>query len=305
MQDLLFAWRVAKFVKSNAIVFARDGATLGIGAGQMSRLDSARVAAFKAQEAKLELAGSVAASDAFFPFRDGLDALAAAGATAVIQPGGSVKDAEVIAAADERGVAMVFTGMRHFQADQTEALMKLLVIGSGGREHALAWKLTQSPRVQKVFVAPGNGGTATENGVENVADHRHRGAHRLRQEGEDPAHRGRPRGAARRGRGRRVSRRRAEDLRPEPRRGAARSVQGFRQELHGAPQDPDRAAQDLRQRRGSQGLRHQARRADRGQGRRPCCRKRRGRRGECRRSARRDRPDADAQEASATPARAW
>jgi phosphoribosylaminoimidazolecarboxamide formyltransferase / IMP cyclohydrolase len=115
MRDLLFAWRVAKFVKSNAIVFARDGATLGIGAGQMSRLDSARVAAFKAQEAKLELAGSVAASDAFFPFRDGLDALAAAGASAVIQPGGSVKDAEVIAAADERGVAMVFTGMRHFR----------------------------------------------------------------------------------------------------------------------------------------------------------------------------------------------
>jgi phosphoribosylaminoimidazolecarboxamide formyltransferase/IMP cyclohydrolase len=115
MQDLLFAWRVAKFVKSNAIVFARDGATLGIGAGQMSRLDSARVAVFKAQEAKLDLAGSVAASDAFFPFRDGLDALAAAGATAVIQPGGSVKDAEVIAAADERGVAMVFTRMRHFR----------------------------------------------------------------------------------------------------------------------------------------------------------------------------------------------
>jgi len=115
MQDLLFAWRVAKFVKSNAIVFARDGATLGIGAGQMSRLDSARVAVFKAQEAKLDLAGSAAASDAFFPFRDGLDALAAAGATAVIQPGGSVKDAEVIAAADERGIAMVFTGMRHFR----------------------------------------------------------------------------------------------------------------------------------------------------------------------------------------------
>jgi len=114
-RDLLFAWRVAKFVKSNAIVFARDGATLGIGAGQMSRLDSARVAVFKAQEAKLDLAGSAAASDAFFPFRDGLDALAAAGATAVIQPGGSVKDNEVIAAADERGIAMVFTGMRHFR----------------------------------------------------------------------------------------------------------------------------------------------------------------------------------------------
>jgi phosphoribosylaminoimidazolecarboxamide formyltransferase / IMP cyclohydrolase len=115
LRDLLFAWRVAKFVKSNAIVFARDGATLGIGAGQMSRLDSARVAVFKAQEAKLDLAGSAAASDAFFPFRDGLDALAAAGATAVIQPGGSVKDHEVIAAADERGIAMVFTGMRHFR----------------------------------------------------------------------------------------------------------------------------------------------------------------------------------------------
>ena len=115
MRDLDFAWRVAKFVKSNAIVFARGGATLGIGAGQMSRLDSARVAVFKAQEAKLELKGSVAASDAFFPFRDGLDALAAAGATAVIQPGGSVKDNEVVAAADEQGVAMVFTGMRHFR----------------------------------------------------------------------------------------------------------------------------------------------------------------------------------------------
>ena len=115
MRDLLFAWRVAKFVKSNAIVFARDRATLGIGAGQMSRLDSARVAVFKAQEAKLDLAGSAAASDAFFPFRDGLDALAAAGATAVIQPGGSVKDPEVIAAADERGIAMVFTGVRHFR----------------------------------------------------------------------------------------------------------------------------------------------------------------------------------------------
>jgi phosphoribosylaminoimidazolecarboxamide formyltransferase/IMP cyclohydrolase len=115
MRDLLFAWRVAKFVKSNAIVFCRDGATLGIGAGQMSRLDSVRVAAFKAKVAKLELGGSVVASDAFFPFRDGLDALADAGAAAVIQPGGSVRDAEVIAAADERGVAVVFTGMRHFR----------------------------------------------------------------------------------------------------------------------------------------------------------------------------------------------
>jgi phosphoribosylaminoimidazolecarboxamide formyltransferase/IMP cyclohydrolase len=114
-RDLLFAWRVAKYVKSNAIVFCRDGATVGIGAGQMSRLDSVRVAAMKAQEAKLDLKGSVVASDAFFPFRDGLDALADAGAAAVIQPGGSVRDAEVIAAADERGIAMLFTGMRHFR----------------------------------------------------------------------------------------------------------------------------------------------------------------------------------------------
>jgi phosphoribosylaminoimidazolecarboxamide formyltransferase / IMP cyclohydrolase len=113
--DLLFAWRVAKYVKSNAIVFCRDGASLGIGAGQMSRLDSVRVARFKALEARLDLQGAVVASDAFFPFRDGLDALADAGAAAVIQPGGSVRDAEVIAAADERGVAMLFTGMRHFR----------------------------------------------------------------------------------------------------------------------------------------------------------------------------------------------
>jgi phosphoribosylaminoimidazolecarboxamide formyltransferase/IMP cyclohydrolase len=113
--DLLFAWRVAKFVKSNAIVFCAGGATLGIGAGQMSRLDSVRVAALKAKDAKLDLKGAVVASDAFFPFRDGLDALADAGAAAVIQPGGSVRDAEVIAAADERGIAMVFTGMRHFR----------------------------------------------------------------------------------------------------------------------------------------------------------------------------------------------
>jgi phosphoribosylaminoimidazolecarboxamide formyltransferase / IMP cyclohydrolase len=113
--DLLFAWRVAKFVKSNAIVFCADGATVGIGAGQMSRLDSVRVAALKAKDAKLDLKGAVVASDAFFPFRDGLDALADAGAAAVIQPGGSVRDAEVIAAADERGIAMLFTGMRHFR----------------------------------------------------------------------------------------------------------------------------------------------------------------------------------------------
>jgi phosphoribosylaminoimidazolecarboxamide formyltransferase/IMP cyclohydrolase len=113
--DLLFAWRVAKFVKSNAIVFCRDGATLGVGAGQMSRVDSVRIAALKAQSAKLVLAGCAVASDAFFPFRDGLDALAQAGAKAVIQPGGSVRDDEVIAAADEHGIAMVFTGVRHFR----------------------------------------------------------------------------------------------------------------------------------------------------------------------------------------------
>ncbi len=113
--DLLFAWRVAKFVKSNAIVFCRDGATLGVGAGQMSRVDSVRIAASKAQAAKLSLAGSAVASDAFFPFRDGLDALAQAGAKAVIQPGGSVRDDEVIAAADQHGIAMVFTGVRHFR----------------------------------------------------------------------------------------------------------------------------------------------------------------------------------------------
>ncbi|HXZ92713.1 MAG TPA: bifunctional phosphoribosylaminoimidazolecarboxamide formyltransferase/IMP cyclohydrolase [Burkholderiales bacterium] len=113
--DLLFAWRVAKFVKSNAIVFCADGTTLGVGAGQMSRVDSARIASIKAQNAGLALAGSVVASDAFFPFRDGLDVVVDAGAVAVIQPGGSVRDDEVIAAADERGVAMVFTGVRHFR----------------------------------------------------------------------------------------------------------------------------------------------------------------------------------------------
>ena len=113
--DLLFAWRVAKFVKSNAIVYCGGGRTLGIGAGQMSRVDSTRIAAIKAANAGLSLAGSVVASDAFFPFRDGLDVVADNGAVAVIQPGGSVRDAEVIAAADERGIAMVFTGLRHFR----------------------------------------------------------------------------------------------------------------------------------------------------------------------------------------------
>jgi phosphoribosylaminoimidazolecarboxamide formyltransferase/IMP cyclohydrolase len=115
LADLLFAWRVAKFVKSNAIVFCGDGRTLGIGAGQMSRVDSTRIAAGKATGAGLPLAGSVVASDAFFPFRDGLDVVADSGAVAVIQPGGSVRDDEVIAAANERGIAMVFTGVRHFR----------------------------------------------------------------------------------------------------------------------------------------------------------------------------------------------
>ena len=113
--DLLFAWRVAKFVKSNAIVYCADGRTLGVGAGQMSRVDSARIAALKATHAGLSLVGSVVASDAFFPFRDGIDVLAEAGARAVVQPGGSMRDAEVIAAANEHGLAMVFTGMRHFR----------------------------------------------------------------------------------------------------------------------------------------------------------------------------------------------
>ncbi len=113
--DLLFAWRVCKFVKSNAIVFAREGMTIGVGAGQTSRVISTRIAAVKAVDAGLAIAGSVMASDAFFPFRDGLDAAAELGVRAVIQPGGSQRDAEVIAAADERDIAMVFTGMRHFR----------------------------------------------------------------------------------------------------------------------------------------------------------------------------------------------
>jgi phosphoribosylaminoimidazolecarboxamide formyltransferase/IMP cyclohydrolase len=115
LDDLLFSWRVAKYVKSNTIVFAAGGMTLGIGAGQMSRIDAARIASIKAKEAGLSLAGSAAASDAFFPFRDGLDVVVDAGATCVIQPGGSMRDEEVIAAADERGIAMVFTGVRHFR----------------------------------------------------------------------------------------------------------------------------------------------------------------------------------------------
>ncbi|MAL95299.1 MAG: bifunctional phosphoribosylaminoimidazolecarboxamide formyltransferase/inosine monophosphate cyclohydrolase [Haliea sp.] len=115
LRDLLFAWKVAKFVKSNAIVYARNGQTVGVGAGQMSRVNSARIAAIKAEHAGLEVRGSVMASDAFFPFRDGIDNAGQAGIAAVIQPGGSIRDEEVIAAADEHGMAMVFTGMRHFR----------------------------------------------------------------------------------------------------------------------------------------------------------------------------------------------
>jgi phosphoribosylaminoimidazolecarboxamide formyltransferase / IMP cyclohydrolase len=115
MQDLMFAWRVAKFVKSNAIVFCANGMTLGVGAGQMSRVDSARIASIKAQNAGLALSGSAVASDAFFPFRDGLDVVVDAGASCVIHPGGSMRDQEVIDAADERGVVMLFTGTRHFR----------------------------------------------------------------------------------------------------------------------------------------------------------------------------------------------
>ena len=115
LRDLLFAWRVAKYVKSNAIVYAKDSRTIGVGAGQMSRVVSAKIAGLKAEEAGLAVPGSVMASDAFFPFRDGIDAAAQAGIKAVIQPGGSMRDAEVIAAADEHGLAMVFTGVRHFR----------------------------------------------------------------------------------------------------------------------------------------------------------------------------------------------
>ncbi len=115
MQDLLFAWKVAKYVKSNAIVFCADGMTLGVGAGQMSRLDSARIASIKAEAAGLSLKGSAVASDAFFPFRDGLDVVIDVGATSVIQPGGSMRDDEVIGAANERDIAMVLTGVRHFR----------------------------------------------------------------------------------------------------------------------------------------------------------------------------------------------
>ena len=115
IHDLIFAWKVAKFVKSNAIVYASNRQTIGVGAGQMSRINSARIAAIKAEHAGLEVKGSVMASDAFFPFRDGIDNAAQTGIAAVIQPGGSMRDKEVIQAADEAGMAMVFTGMRHFR----------------------------------------------------------------------------------------------------------------------------------------------------------------------------------------------
>jgi phosphoribosylaminoimidazolecarboxamide formyltransferase/IMP cyclohydrolase len=115
LRDLLFAWKVAKFVKSNAIVFCREGMTIGVGAGQMSRVYSTRIAAIKAADEGLTVSGSVMASDAFFPFRDGIDAAAETGISAIIQPGGSMRDDEVIAAANEHGLAMVFTGMRHFR----------------------------------------------------------------------------------------------------------------------------------------------------------------------------------------------
>ena len=115
MQDLLFSWKIAKFVKSNAIIYAKNNMTIGVGAGQMSRVNSARIAGIKASHAGLEVKGAVMASDAFFPFRDGLDNAGEAGITAVIQPGGSMRDKEVIAAANEHGIAMVFSGMRHFR----------------------------------------------------------------------------------------------------------------------------------------------------------------------------------------------
>jgi phosphoribosylaminoimidazolecarboxamide formyltransferase/IMP cyclohydrolase len=115
MADLMFVWKVAKFVKSNAIVYGKEGQTIGIGAGQMSRVYSAKIAGIKAADEGLVVPGSVMASDAFFPFRDGIDAAAAAGITAVIHPGGSMRDQEVIDAANEHNIAMVLTGMRHFR----------------------------------------------------------------------------------------------------------------------------------------------------------------------------------------------
>ena len=115
MIDLLFAWKVAKYVKSNAIVYANNQMTIGIGAGQMSRIYSAKIAGIKAEEEGLKVEGSVMASDAFFPFRDGIEAAAKAGIKAIIHPGGSIRDDDIIAAANEQSIAMVFTGMRHFK----------------------------------------------------------------------------------------------------------------------------------------------------------------------------------------------
>jgi phosphoribosylaminoimidazolecarboxamide formyltransferase/IMP cyclohydrolase len=115
LRDLMFAWQVAKYVKSNAIVLCRDNMTIGVGAGQMSRVYSTRIAALKAADEGLEVSGCVMASDAFFPFRDGIDKAAEYGVAAIIQPGGSMRDDEIIAAANEHGMAMVFTGMRHFR----------------------------------------------------------------------------------------------------------------------------------------------------------------------------------------------
>ena len=115
VQDCLFAWKVCKFVKSNAIVYAKNNQTVGVGAGQMSRIDSAQIAASKAKERGFETQGCAMASDAFFPFRDGIDVAASMGITSIIQPGGSIKDDEVIEAANEADIAMVFTGIRHFR----------------------------------------------------------------------------------------------------------------------------------------------------------------------------------------------
>ena len=115
MQDMLFAWTVVKYVKSNAIIFCKNNMTIGVGAGQMSRVYSTKIAAIKAADEGLEVSGSVMASDAFFPFRDGIDAAAETGISAIIQPGGSMRDEEVIEAANDHGLAMVFTGMRHFR----------------------------------------------------------------------------------------------------------------------------------------------------------------------------------------------
>ena len=164
INDLMFAWKVAKFVKSNAIIYAKNKQTIGIGAGQMSRVISAEIANLKAKEESLEVKGAVMASDAFFPFRDGIDKAASSGIAAIIQPGGSIRDEEVISAADENNIAMMFTAIV-----TSDTKMNILVIGSGGREHALAWKAAQDHSVSEVFVCPGNAGTALENKLSNVS----------------------------------------------------------------------------------------------------------------------------------------